>query len=129
MGSPAAVLGDQVTGVCATHLIPNPASGLPQPGPPMPFAAPLTLNVATRVLIGGRPAALLGSSGMCTPPHIGLHPTDPFFTPVAQTATVLDGSPTVLIEGRPAARTGSQALLCAPNTGTILGSVANVLIA
>jgi hypothetical protein len=31
MGTPAAVLGDQVNATCAIHLIPNPATGAPQP--------------------------------------------------------------------------------------------------
>ncbi|PZS32181.1 MAG: hypothetical protein DLM59_08615, partial [Pseudonocardiales bacterium] len=74
MGTPAAVAGDQVTGTCAIHQIPNPASGAPQPGPPFPFSAPLTLGLATRTLIAGKPAVVVGASGLNTPPHVGLHP-------------------------------------------------------
>ena len=87
MGQPACVMGDKVTGTCAVHQIPNPATGAPQPGPPMPFAAPLVQSLSTTVLIGGKPAAVVGSSGVNTPPHVGLHPADPFMVPTAQIAT------------------------------------------
>ena len=43
MGTPTAVMGDRITGQCPIHQIPNPTSGVPQPAPPMPFSAPLTL--------------------------------------------------------------------------------------
>jgi uncharacterized Zn-binding protein involved in type VI secretion len=120
MGVPAAVMGDRVMGTCAIHLIPNPATGVPQPGPPLPFSAPLTVNLATRVLIGGKPAAVVGSQGFNTPPHVGLHPTDPSFVPLAQQGIVMVGSATVLIEGKPAAKMGSQASIC---TGLPIGQV------
>jgi len=57
MGQPAAVAGDQVTGTCLLHLAPNPATGIPQPAPPLPFAAPITTGTCATVLIGGTPAA------------------------------------------------------------------------
>lgn len=129
MGTPAAVLGDRITGICATHLMPNPATGIPQPMPPLPFSAPLTIGCVPTVLIAGKPAAVLGSQGLCLPPHVGLHPADPFFVPLMQKGAVTMGSPTVLIGGTPAARTGSQALCCPPNTGTVMGTAATVLIA
>lgn len=128
MGSPAAVMGDRVTGVCAIHLIPNPASGVPQPGPPLPFSAPLLQNLAMTVLIGGKPVATVGSAGVNTPPHVGLHPTDPFMMPLAQQGIVTGGSATVLIESKPAARTGSPATMCAALPGTVVGTAATVLI-
>ena len=37
MGAPAVVMNDRVMGQCPNHLIPNPATGAPQPAPPMPF--------------------------------------------------------------------------------------------
>ncbi len=77
MGSPAIVMNDRITGMCAIHQIPNPPSGAPQPGPPMPFSAPLLQGLEASVLIAGQPAAVLGSSGMNTPPHVGLHASDP----------------------------------------------------
>lgn len=128
MGTPAAVMGDRITGACAIHLIPNPTSGLPQPGPPLPFSAPLLQTLATTVLIGGKPVATVGSAGVNTPPHVGLHPTDPFMVPLAQQAIVIGGSATVLFESRPAARTGSPATMCAALPGTLVGTGATVLI-
>jgi uncharacterized Zn-binding protein involved in type VI secretion len=116
-----------VTGVCPLHLMPGPL-GNPQPAPPMPFSAPLTVALAPSVLIGGRPAAVAGSSGINTPPHVGLHPADPFMVPTTQQGTVVTGSPTVLIEGRPAASSGSPCTMCAGTPGTLVGSVATVLI-
>lgn len=122
-------MGDRITGMCAIHQIPNPASGVPQPSPaPLPFSAPLTLGLASKVLIAGKPAAVLGSSGYNTPPHVGLHATDPYMVPTMQEGRVLAGSPTVMIEGKPAARTGSQCLGCA-TPGALTGTAATVLIA
>jgi|GEM_PF-324432 len=127
MPGPAAVMGDKVVGVCATHLIPG-AFGSPQPGPPMPFSAPLTVGLAATVLIGGRPAAVVGSSGVNTPPHVGLHPTDPHMVPPAQQAVVAAGVANVLVEGRPAAATGSACTMCFGLPGNLVGSVTTVLI-
>jgi uncharacterized Zn-binding protein involved in type VI secretion len=128
MGSPAAVLGDRISATCSTHLIPNPASGAPQPAPPMPFSAPLLQGLATKVLIGGKPAAVQGSSGMNTPPHVGLHPSDPFMVPTQQQATVTMGSTSVLFEGKPAAKTGPTCSVCAQLPGQLAGTAASVLV-
>lgn len=128
MGQPAAVMGDRVSATCAAHQIPNPASGVPQPAPPMPFSAPLLQSLATTVQIGGKPAVVVGSSGMNTPPHVGLHPSDPFMVPTAQMATVTGGSSTVLFDGKPAARTGSPCTVCAGAPGQLAGTGATVLI-
>jgi uncharacterized Zn-binding protein involved in type VI secretion len=128
MGVPAAVLGDQVTAQCPGHLMPNPATGLPQPSPPLPFAAPITQGVVTSVLICGKPAAVAGSAGYNTPPHVGLHPSDPSFAPPVQIATVTQGSSTVLIGGQPAAKSGSAVTVCAGLPGQLAGSASTVLI-
>jgi len=127
MGAPAIVMNDRITGVCAIHLIPNPASGVPQPGPPMPFSAPVLTGVVPTVQIGGKPAAVMGCQGINTPPHVGLHPTDPFFAPPVQMGTIVSGSPTVQIGGQPAATATSQATLCA-TPGSLVPTVTNVLI-
>lgn len=128
MGAPAIVMGDRVMGTCPLHQIPNPAAmGAPTPGPPMPFSAPLTMGLVATVLIGGKQAAVVGASGLNTPPHVGLHASDPFMLPAAQIGRVVSGSPTVLIGGQPAATAQSQATLCA-SPGTVVPSVANVLI-
>jgi len=128
MGAPAAVLGDQITATCSIHLIPNPATGLPQPGPPLPFSAPITLGVVATVMICGQPAAVAGSSGLCTPPHVGLHPTDPSFAPPAQIGQVVVGSETVLIGGLAAASAASQCTVCDGLPGTLVASGQTVLI-
>ena len=127
MGTPAAVLGDRVTGTCAGHLVPGPM-GAPQPGPPIPFSAPLTEGLVPTVVVGGKPAAVLGSAGVNVPPHVGLHPTDPHFAPPLQRAVVTAGSATVLIGGKPAARTGSTCTKCLGQPGVLTGSVATVLV-
>ncbi len=129
MGTPAATLGDRVMATCAGHQMPNPASGAPQPAPPLPFSAPLTTGCDATVLIGGKPAAVVGSSGANTPPHVGLHASDPCMVPTAQQATVSTGSTSVLIGGKPAARTGSSATVCFGAPGQVTGTAATVLIA
>ncbi len=126
MGAPAIVAGDQITGICPNHLIIGPL-GVPVPAPPMPFSAPLTLSLATNVMIGGKPAAVVGSSGYNTPAHVGLHASDPFLLPMMEVGQVLSGSPTVTIGGKPAATAQSQATCCVV-PGQIPPSVSNVLI-
>ena len=128
MGTPAAVLGDKITATCPGHLIPNPVTGVPQPSPPLPFSAPLTQGFVASVLICGEPAADTGSTGYNAPPHVGLHPSDPFFAPPAQLASVTGGSATVLIGGTPAATSGANTTVCAGLPGQLTGSAATVLI-
>lgn len=59
-------------------------------------------GAATTVLVGGAPAAVVGTMHACalpaTPPH-----------PVPLTPVLPPGSATVLVEGRPAARQGDLA--------------------
>jgi uncharacterized Zn-binding protein involved in type VI secretion len=58
------------------------------------------------VLIGGLPAATVGTLHTCTmPPPAGPHPPSPIAPP---------GCPTVLIGGRPAARMGDMSGCGAP---------------
>jgi uncharacterized Zn-binding protein involved in type VI secretion len=128
MGAPAAVLGDQISAICPIHLIPNPATGAPQPSPPLPFSAPLTLGTIATVLISGKPAAVQGSSGYNTPPHVGLDPADPFLVPTSQVGQVLVGSVTVLIGGAGAATQASQCVVCGELPGSLAASGATVLI-
>jgi len=128
MGDPAAVMGDQITAVCSAHLIPNPATGAPQPSPPLPFSAPITLGTVATVLIGGQPAAVVGSSGLCTPPHVGLHPADPYMAPPTEVGQVVMGSATVMIGGLGAATMASQCTVRDGLPGALQASVATVLI-
>ncbi len=127
MGTPAVVMNDEIQGICSTHLIPNPATGAPQPSPPLPFSAPLTLGLCNTVLIGGQPAAVVGATGYNTPPHVGLHPADPFMVPVTEIGTVASGSTTVLFGGQPAA-TASSSCTCCAAPGQITPTVTSVLI-
>jgi uncharacterized Zn-binding protein involved in type VI secretion len=126
MGAPAIVMGDQVQGMCAIHQVPS-GVGNPMPGPPMPFSAPLTTGLCSSVLIGGKPAAVLGSSGLNTPPHVGLHPSDPFMTPTVQVGRVVSGSPSVLFGGQPAASATANATCCA-TPGALVPSIMTVLV-
>ena len=126
MSSPAIVAGDRITGQCPNHLIPGPTGG-PQPSPPLPFAAPLTVGTVATVLICGKPAAVMGSSGINASPHVGLHPSDPFLAPSVQVGRVTSGSRTVMVGGQPAA-TAQSACTCCVAPGTLVPSVATVLI-
>jgi uncharacterized Zn-binding protein involved in type VI secretion len=127
MGTPAIVMGDQITGQCPIHIIPNPATGIPQPSPPLPFSAPITVGVVATVLIESKPAAVVGNTGLNTPPHVGLFPADPFMVPIAQIGTIVSGSLTVLIGGQPAA-TASSTCTCCATPGMLTPTVTSVLI-
>lgn len=127
MGDPAIVQGDLITGMCPIHQIPNPASGVPQPAPPLPFSAPLTMDLCPTVLIMGRPAAVLGSWGLNASPHVGLHASDLFLVPTQQRGQILGGSPTVLFGGKPAAKKVPPPKMCA-TPGQVSGTAATVLI-
>ncbi len=126
MAGPAAVMGDRIMGVCAIHQTISP-SGAPMPSPPIPFSAPLTQQLTTKVMVSGKPAAVVGSSGYNTPPHVGLHASDPFMAPPMQVGRVLAGSSKVFFEGKPAAMTGCQVQMCA-TPGTLTGTASTVMI-
>jgi uncharacterized Zn-binding protein involved in type VI secretion len=103
--------------------------GAPMPSPaPLPFAAPLTTGLAATVLVGGQPVAVAGSSGLNTPPHVGLYVSDPFLLPIAQQGQVLVGSATVLAEGRGIAYSGCQVSQCAQLPALLTGSGVTVLV-
>ncbi len=127
MGTAAAVAGDPIVGVCPNHLMPDPL-GLPVPAGPRPFSAPVLVGTAATVVVQGRPVVLAASSGLNTPPHVGLHPADPFAVPAAQIGRVLVGSLTVLAEGRPVARLGS-AVTCCVTPGLLRASAVTVQVA
>jgi uncharacterized Zn-binding protein involved in type VI secretion len=124
------VMGDKIQGQCAIHQVPNPASGVPQPSPaPLPFSAPLLQGLEPTVTIGGKAVAVLGSSGFNTPPHVGLHATDPFMAPPTQQGRVLSGSPTVTAGGKPIATSSSQVAMCAQVPGQPVATVSDVTVA
>lgn len=120
MSAPPIVQGDRIMGVCPSHPVPS------GPPVPLPFSAPLTLGLEMTVQIGGKPAAVLGSSGYNMPPHPPTI-TDPFAAPMMQEGRILSGSATVLIGGKPAATAASSCLMCI-TPGQLLPTVANVLI-
>jgi uncharacterized Zn-binding protein involved in type VI secretion len=127
MGAPAIVMQDQITGTCPNHLTIGPMGG-PIPSPaPLPFSAPITMGTVQTVLICGKPAAVMSCSGLNTPPHVGLHASDPFLAPALQVGRVVTGSPTVLIGGQPAATAQSQCTCCVVPS-SLVPSVATVLI-
>jgi uncharacterized Zn-binding protein involved in type VI secretion len=122
-------MGDKIQGQCAVHQIPNPATGAPQPSPaPLPFSAPLLMGLEQTVTIGGKAVAVMGSSGYNTPPHVGLHPSDPYMVPTQQEGKVLSGSPTVTAGGKAIATTDSQVSMCAAVPGTALSTVTDVTV-
>ena len=130
MGVPAGILGDKIVGMCPAHMMVGPM-GAPVKSPPLPFAAPVMLQTATKVFIMNKLALVVGSKGFNTPPHVppAIHPSDPSMTPIMQFGIVLVGSPKVLIEGKPAAKMGSKASLCAGlPQGTLMATGAKVLI-
>jgi uncharacterized Zn-binding protein involved in type VI secretion len=73
------------------------------------------VGAATTVLIGGMPAATVGTLHVCSFPPPPPHPPTPVIPP---------GSTSVLIEGRPAARMGDMTGCGAP----IVSGAMNVLI-
>jgi uncharacterized Zn-binding protein involved in type VI secretion len=124
------VKGDKVQGQCAVHQVPNPATGAPQPSPaPLPFAAPLTMGLVETVTIGGKAVAVVGSSGLNTPPHVGLHATDAYVTPAMQKGAVTTGSPTVTAGGKAVATSSSACSMCAQAPAKPVATVTNVTVA
>jgi uncharacterized Zn-binding protein involved in type VI secretion len=121
MPANAALLGDQITGACPVHQLIGPL-GVPVPTPGLPFAAPLLMGCSTTTTINGKPIVLVGANGMNTPPHVGLHATDPFMVPTLQMGTVVASTATVLVEGRPIAVTGASCTMCAGAPGMLAGS-------
>ncbi len=102
--------GDQVVGT-DTHIVMVPSPGGPVPTPmPLPFTGKIVGNCSTNVMIGGMPAATVGSTAMNSPVHIP--PGGTFQTPPTNQGTVIAGSGTVLINNKPAARVGDKVNTC-----------------
>ena len=112
MGVPAATQGSLVTGV-DTHIVLVPTPGGPVPTPlPHPFSGTLEGGLVPTVTIGGRPAAVVGSTATNAPPHLPTPPGTAFQKPPANRGTVQSGSTTVRIGGKPAARLGDPVRTC-----------------
>lgn len=125
-----AVQNDLIQGQClpGTHQVPSPSGG-PMPNPaPLPFMAPLQSDLVSSVTIGGRPVAVVGSSGDNKPPHIGLHASDPTqIDRTRQVGIVTSGSATVTFGGKHAATSISQCSICG-GVASIRTTVVNVTI-
>ena len=110
MGQPAAKQGDQVVAT-DTHIVMIPSPGGPVPTPlPHPFVGKLDGSLSTDVNVGGKPAAVQGSTATNTPSHVPQG--GPFQKPPSNKGTVQLGSATVLINGKPAARNGDKVMTC-----------------
>ena len=108
--SPGAKQGDKVVGT-DVHIIMIPSPGGPVPTPvPHPFTGTITGGCSTNVLIGGMPAATLGSTATNAPPHVPQG--GPFQVPPTNQGSVVKGSGTVLINNKPAARAGDTVNTC-----------------
>jgi uncharacterized Zn-binding protein involved in type VI secretion len=94
----------------------------------MPFSAPVSTGTCATVQVGGKPVVVLGAQGRCTPPHVGLHPGDPFMLPLAQVGAVVQGSATVLAGGSPVARSGDSCTACGMPGATLTGTAATVQV-
>jgi hypothetical protein len=130
MAEPA-VQGDRIEGECeaGVHMVPNPSSGSPQPSPnPFQFVGPIEKGLEASVTIGGRAAAVVGSTGDNVMLHPGLHPTESVQVNVAlQVGEVVDGEPTVTFGGKAAATSTSSCRICG-GRASITTTISNVTI-
>lgn len=134
---PAATMGDSVMGACA-HIwqstTPTPVGPVPSPVPdPTPFSGKITVGCCMTVLIGNKPAAVMGATVINTAIHLpmgGAATPGPSVPPPTNQATIIKGSATVLIGGQPAARLGdtAQGTGCLLAPGTVIGTAATVEI-
>jgi uncharacterized Zn-binding protein involved in type VI secretion len=123
MGQPAAKQGDQVVATdIHVVMVPSPSGPTPTPSP-HPFTGVLNGGLSANVMIGGRPAATVGSTAVNAPPHLPAPPGTSFQRPPSNRATVQQGSPTVRINGKPAARAGDKALTCNDPVDLAAGTV------
>jgi uncharacterized Zn-binding protein involved in type VI secretion len=121
MGQPAAKEGDMIVAT-DTHIVMIPTPGGPVPTPlPHPFTGQLDGGLSSDVNIGGKPAAVVGSTASALPSHIPQG--GPFQTPPANSGEVQMGSGTVFINGKAAARNGDTALTCNAPSDAPVGTV------
>lgn len=124
MGQPAAKQGDQVVGT-DIHVVMIPSPGGPVPTPlPHPFAGQLDGGLSPDVKIGGKAAAVQGSTATNSPAHVPQG--GPFQSPPKNKGEVLMGSATVRINGKPAARNGDTAMTCNDPSDLPAGTVVAV---
>jgi uncharacterized Zn-binding protein involved in type VI secretion len=112
MGTPAATADDQVTAV-DIHIVMVPAGPAQVPTPlPHSFSGKLGGALASSVKIGGKAAAVVGSTADNSPTHQPTPPGTTFQNPPSNKATIKMGSASVKIEGKAAARQGDIAESC-----------------
>lgn len=131
MGQPLAKQNDTIVAT-DIHLVLVPAlPGPPVPTPlPHPFTGIININLSTNVLVGGVPAATVGSIATNNPPHIPTPPGTSFMIPPTNQANIIMGSATVKINGKMAARNNDTAQSCAdpaPNMNARVVAVGNVM--
>ncbi len=107
------VMGDKIQGQCAIHQVPTRRPGHRSPPLPRCRSRAPAVRLEATVTIGGKPVAVMGSSGDNLPPHVGLHPADPYMVPTMQEGKVISGSPTVTAGGKAVATSASR-FRCAP---------------
>ncbi len=110
MGQPAAKQGDRIVAT-DTHIVMIPSATGEVPTPlPHPFSGTMNGQLSRNVKIMGRPAAVVGSTAINTPPHIPQGGR--FQRPPSNRGTIISGSASVLINGKQAARAGDTATTC-----------------
>ncbi len=131
MGQPAAKQNDQVMATdIHIVMVPSPVGPVPTPLP-HPFTGMIDGGLSQDVMIGGSPAAVVGSTATNQPSHIPTPPGVSFQMPPTNQANIMQGSATVFINGKPAARNGDAARTCAdpaPNPGGVIIAVGTVMI-
>jgi len=121
MGAPAAKEGDQIVAI-DTHVVMVPSANGAVPTPmPLPFGGKLSGELAEKVFVDNKAAAVKGSTAQNEPAHTA--PAGPFQTPPSDKATVHEGSATVFFDNRAAARMGDPAMTCNDPQDAPLGSV------
>lgn len=121
MKQPAAREGDRMIGMDVhVVLVPAGASEVPTPAPCV-FRGTLGGSLSPDVRIGGKPAAVVGSTA---PVEHQPPPGTRFEKPLTKNqGTIRSGSATVRINGRRAARTGPTMLACDDSGGSARGTV------
>ena len=124
MGMPAAKEGDKVMAT-DIHIVMIPSPGGPIPTPlPHPFVGSLDGALSSDVNIGGKKAAVKGSTATNQPSHIPQGGS--FQSPLSNQGTVEMGSSSVNINGKAAARMGDTVKTCNDPSdmpaGTIIAS-------
>lgn len=112
MGQPAARAGSMVIST-DIHIVLVPTPGGPVPIPlPHTFVGQMSSGLVQTVLIGGQPAANLGTLAANQPPHLVTPPGTSFTRPPTNQARMLLGSMSVRVGGQPAMRNGDMAFTC-----------------